>query len=318
MRALILICLSLACAAHPVFAAARLSLGYGMQLNSILNSTLNTNLSKLVLNSDSKTLEGTSGTNAYSTVWSSGNGSETTGAYALVHLPELRLAADWPALREWQMGVYGSISGIVPQTSALYLGSYELKEGQQCMGVDYAKCPLAATNFVGSGGSGLYDAELRSHLRFMNINAGMTLGKKIAALWQGDLIFNAEFGLNVQTFSVNSQFIANRCSSGESPPCASTTQVRVVQSELKTAAAYALGPVLGASLRYERPQAFWFAEIGTSVTFLIARLENSGYTSFLAAGTQAFSQTIAGQGVEATQNIFAVLPSVTLRAGIRL
>ncbi len=300
----------------PLSAGARISLGYGMQLNSMLNSTFNGNLGKMVLNESGQALNGTSGTNAYSSVWSA-SGSDTA-AYALVHLPELRIAADLGAPQAFHLGVFASVSGLVPQTSAYYLGSYQLSEAATCSGINYNKCPLAATNFVAASGNATYDAELRSNLRFMNVIAGLTFGKKIATIATGDVILNGEFGINVQAFSVSSQFVASRCSGGGSTPCASTSQVRVIQSELKTASTYALGPVLGVSLRYERPQAFWFVELNAAATVLFYRLENSGYTSFVAGGTIAFSQTATAQGVEAAQNVFAVLPAVTLRFGVRL
>lgn len=301
----------------PHAANTRISLGYGMQLNSVLNSALNANLKKMILNEGGPNLSGETGVNFYNTTWS-GNEADVS-AYPLVHLPELRFSADWGVPQVLHWGVFASLSGIMPQTSAYYPGSYQLKENATCSGVDYAKCPLAATNFVASSsGTATYSGELRSNLRFTNIVAGITLGKKIGSVWAGDIIFSGEAGVNVQTFAVNTQFVASRCSNGGSTPCAQNSQVRVVQSELKTSASYAFGPVLGASLRYERPQAFWFAELGVSVVLLFSRWENSGYTSFLAAGTQAFSQTSVAQGVEATQNNFAVLPAVILRLGVRL
>jgi hypothetical protein len=300
----------------PLSAGMRISLGYGMQLNSMLNKTQSSNLEKMILNQSGTSLTGITGTNAYSSTWSA-SGAETA-AYPLVHLPEIRFAADWGMPQTLHLGFFALVSGFVPQTSAYYLGSYQLREGEVCSGIDYAKCPLAATNFVAASGSALYDAELRSHSRFMNLSLGVALGKKIATIAAGDLIVNGELGVSVQAFSTSSQFVASRCSGGGSTPCASTAQVRVVQSELKTAAAYALGPVFGVNLRYERPQASWFAELNASAVVLFSRLESSGYTSFVAAGTIGFSQTPVAQGVEAVQNVFAVLPSVTLRLGVRL
>ncbi|MBN8220866.1 MAG: hypothetical protein J0L53_08065 [Spirochaetes bacterium] len=318
MLRLFLIGSFLAAWALPLGAVARVSLGYGLQLNSFMNSTLNTNLQKMILNSDGKRLEGLSGSNAYSSAWSTSNGSETTNAYALAPLPELRFSADWGAPPAMQLGVYAAVSGMVPQTTAYYEGAFQLQEGQTCSGVDYTKCPLAATNFVAAGGTATYNAELRSNLRLLNLTVGLTLAKKIAEIAGGGLVLSGEFGLNVQSFALHSQFVATRCSNSTATPCASNTQVRVVQSELKTTSAYAVGPVIGATLRYERPQSFWFAELGASVTVLFSRLENTGYTSFAAAGTVAFSQTQLAQGVEAAQNVIAVLPAVVLRAGVRL
>lgn len=307
----------LAPAVYSLGAVTRISLGYGTLLNALPNIAFNDNLRKMILNDGGPNLLGTTGINSYNTSWS-GNGADVT-AYPLVHLPELRVAAEWVSPQAMQWGVFASISGFIPQTSAYYLGSYQLKEATVCSSVDYARCPLAATNFVASSsGTGTYDAELRSHLRFANIVVGLTLGKKIGSVWAGSVFFSGEAGINVQTFAINTQFVASRCSNGGSTPCAQNAQVRVVQSELNTSASYAFGPVLGASLRYERPQAFWFAEMGVSVALLFSRWENSGYTSFLAAGTQAFSQTSVAQGVEATQNNFAVLPAVILRLGVRL
>lgn len=315
MRPLILI-LFLAPAAVTQAATTRVSLGYGLQLNSFLNSALNANLKKMILNDGGKNLTGITGVNSYDTTWA---GSEAdVSAYPLVHLPELRFSADWGTPQVLHWGIFASLSGMVPQTSAYYPGSYQLKENATCAGVDYAKCALAATNFVASSGTATYSAELRSHLRFTNIVVGVTLGKKIGSIWAGEVFFSGEAGVNVQTFAVNTQFVASRCSNGGSTPCAQNAQVRVVQSELNTSASYALGPVLGASFRYERPQAFWFVEAGATVVFLFSRWENSGYTDFIAAGTQAFSQTSVAQGVEETQNNFAVLPGVVLRLGVRL
>lgn len=313
-----LICLLSLCCLLPLGATARVSIGYGLQLNSFFNTTLNTNLEKMILNSEGKRLEGLSGTNAYSSAWSTSNGTETTNAYALAPLPEIRFSADWGAPPATQLGIYAAVSGMVPQTTAYFQGDYQLKEGATCSGVDYSKCPLAATNFVGAGGTATYSAELRSHLRLLNLTVGMTLGKKLAGMAGGGLTLSGELGLNIQSFALHTQFVATRCSNGASTPCASNSQVRVVQSELKTTAAYALGPVLGATLRYEKPQSLWFAELGASVTVLFSRLDNTGYTSFAAAGTVAFSQTQLAQGVEAAQNIIAVLPAVVLRAGVRL
>jgi hypothetical protein len=56
---------------------------------------------------------------------------------------------------------------------------------------------------------------------------------------------------------------------------------------------------LGATLRYERPQSFWFAELGLSTTLLFYKLENSGYSNFIAAGTVAFSQSSSALGIDA-------------------
>ncbi|HMY11444.1 MAG TPA: hypothetical protein PKC74_07460, partial [Turneriella sp.] len=237
--------------------------------------------------------------------------------YTLLSLPELRVTSDWQSgASTW--GIFTSLSGIVPQTSMYYAGGYQVKESRTCAGVDYTNCPLAALNFVSASGTGVYDIEVRTATRFYSFSGGMTWGRSIGQAWGGELAFAAELGLNVQSFTAYSQFAAVRCSNGGSAPCAQVAQVRSVQGELNVQALFAVGPYLGAVLRYERPQNQWFAELGVSAIFQFTRLANSGYTNFVAGGTVAFSQTSQALGVNAVQDIFAVLPALSVRAGIRL
>jgi hypothetical protein len=62
------LCAALA-GALPVEAETRLSLGYGMQLNSMLNSTLNDNLQKQVLNAGAAPIVGQSAGTDYRSTW---------------------------------------------------------------------------------------------------------------------------------------------------------------------------------------------------------------------------------------------------------
>lgn len=304
----------------PVALSARtyISLGYGMQLNSMLNSTLKSNLQKLALNQASAPLVGISGLAAYNSNWSA-SPADGTSPYAFVGLPEVRIASEWDVVRiGGRIGFFGSVSGFLPQTNSYYKGSQTLTEAKSCPSVDYLNCPLGATNFVTTAGSATYDAEIRSSLRFYNLTGGFTFTRKITSVAAGDIVVGGELGLNVQSLAVTTQFVSSRCTTGGSSPCASISQARVFQGELRTQAVYALGPVLGATVRYERPQSFWFAEIGLSATLLFYKLENSGYSNFIAAGTVAFSQSSTAAGIDATQNIIVVLPAAILRFGVHL
>lgn len=295
-----------------------ISLGYGMQLNSMLNSTLKSNLQKLILNQSSAPLVGISGLAAYNSNWSA-SPADGASPYTFVGLPEVRVATDWDVAKlGGRIGFFGSVSGFLPQTNSYYLGSLALTEAKGCPTVDYATCPLGATNFVSSSGTATYDAEVRSSLRFYNLVGGFTFTRKVASVASGDLVVGGELALNVQSLAVTTQFVGSRCTTGGSSPCNSISQSRVFQGELRTQAVYALGPVLGATVRYERPQSFWFAELGLSATLLFYKLENSGYSNFIAAGTVAFSQSSTAAGIDATQNIIAVLPAAIIRFGVHL
>jgi hypothetical protein len=92
----------------------------------------------------------------------------------------------------------------------------------------------------------------------------------------------------------------------------------VIQGEQNAQALLAVGPYLGAVLRYERPQSQWFAELGVSAIFQFSRLQTAGYTNFVAGGTIAFTQTSTALGIDAVQDFFAVLPALNIRAGVRL
>ncbi len=303
-------------AGSSLSAATRVSLGYGMQLNSILNSTLGSNVQKQVLNSGAVPLVGQSAGTDYRSAWSA-SADDSVTPYALVSVPELRISSDFVSGSS-TLGFFTSLTGIVPQTSLYSAGSYQLKEGVTCAGVQYATCPLAAVNFVGASGTGTYDSEIRTNLRFYALTGGMTWSRALGSKWQGDLTLVTEFGVNVQSFAARTEFSATRCTTGSSIPCAQIADVRAVQGELKTESVYAFGPVIGATLRYERPQAGWFLEAGASALFLFARLQNSGYTNFVGGSSVAFTQSSASMGIDTAQNVFAVLPSVTVRCGIRL
>lgn len=302
--------------ASPVLAVTRISLGYGVQMNSMLNTVLTENMNKQLVNSGSVSLVGQSAGVDYRSLWS-GTPGEDVSPYMLLSLPELRVTSDWQSgANTW--GIFTSLSGIVPQTSMYYAGGYQVKESRTCAGVDYTNCPLAALNFVSASGTGVYDIEVRTATRFYSFSGGMTWGRSMGQAWGGELAFAAELGLNVQSFTAYSQFAAVRCSNGGSAPCAQAAQVRTVQGELNSQAVFAAGPYLGAVLRYERPENQWFAELGVSAIFQVTRLANSGYTNFVAGGTVAFTQTSTALGVNAVQDIFAVLPALSVRAGIRL
>lgn len=297
-------------------ARMRISLGYGMQLNAMLNSTLGDNMKKQVLNSGAVPLVGQSAGTDYRSTWSATTDASIT-PYALVSLPELRISSDWVAgTATW--GFFTALTGIVPQTSAYSTGAYQLKEATTCAGVQYATCPLAAVNFVGASGTATYDSEIRTNLRFYALTGGMTMSRPLGNRWQGDLTLVTEFGVNVQTFAARTEFAANRCTTGSSIPCAQIADVRTVQGELKSESVYAFGPTLGATLRYERPLERWYLEAGASAIFLFMRIQNTGYTNFVGGSSVAFTQSSATLGVEPVQNIFAVLPSITLRCGIKL
>lgn len=315
----ILVCLFVVLCA-PLFARTGISLGYGMQLNSMLNSTLKSNLQKLVLNQGAQPLVGQSVGTDYSSNWSGSASDGDVVPYALVSLPEIRITSSWVAGNNI-LGFFTALTGIVPQTSAYYLGGTQLKEtsaASPCSGVNYANCPLAAMGFVGSGGTAIYDTEVRTNLRSFNISGGLTLAKKLGNKWSGEVLLQAEFGVNIQQFSATTQFAATRCTTGASAPCAQSSQSRVVQGELKTQSNYALGPQLGVNARYERPQSAWFFEAGLTVVVLFSRLENVGYTNFVAGGSVAFTQSASALGIDAVQNNIAVLPAVVLRAGFYL
>lgn len=303
--------------AAPLFARTGISLGYGLQLNSMLNSTLKGNLQKLVLNQAAQPLVGQSVGTDYNSNWSSSASDGDIAPYALVSLPEVRVTSSWLAGKN-TLGFFTALTGIVPQTSTYYLGGMQLKEtsaASPCSGVNYAACPLAAMGFVGSGGTAIYDTEVRTNLRSFNISGGFTFARKAGNMWSGDIVLQAEFGLNIQQFSATTQFAATRCTTGASAPCAQNSQSRVVQGELKTQSHYAFGPQFGLNARYERPQSAWFLELGLSAVVLFSRLESVGYTNFVAGGTVAFTQTSSALGIDAVQNNIAFLPAVLLRAG---
>jgi len=301
-----------------IHARTRISLGYGAQLNGLLNQRLDENLNRTFFNSGSTPLQGYSGNQLYDSNW--GLSGISAAAYSFVQLPEVRVTSDLKgrSASESPWGIFASLSGIVPQTTAYALGSATLRETNTCTGVDYSKCPVAALGFVSSAGTALYDIEVRSQMRFFNLNAGVSYTRKIGMVAGGEISYVTELGLTMQSFAVSSQFIASRCTNGMSTPCSQTAQLRIVQGELKTTSLYSLGPVMGFNLRYERPASSWFVEAAATVVFLYTRLENSGYVNFLAGGTAALSQANLAAGVDAAQNNFAVLPAAVLRIGVRL
>ena len=77
-------------------------------------------------------------------------------------------------------------------------------------------------------------------------------------------------------------------------------------------------PVLGSTLRYQRPNSSVFLELSASAVFLFMRVQNTGYTNFIGGSSVAFTQTSGALGVAAEQDIFSILPSLTVRCGIRL
>lgn len=319
-RAIITYLFAVTLVTTTLHARTGLSLGYGMQLNSMLNATLKGNLQKLVLNQSAQPIIGQSVGTDYSSNWSGSASDGEVAPYPLVSLPEVRLTSSWVAGNN-NLGFFTALTGIVPQTSAYYLGGVQLKEtsaASPCSGVNYASCPLAAMGFVGSGGTAIYDTEVRTNLRSFNISGGFTFARKVANVWAGEVALQAEFGLSIQQFSATTQFAALRCTTGGSAPCAQNSQSRVVQGELKTQSNYAFGPQIGLNARYERPQSAWFIETGVNVVVLYSRIENAGYTNFVAAGTVAFTQTASALGIDASQNNIAVLPAVLLRAGFYL
>lgn len=300
----------------PLHAAARLSLGYGMQLNTMLHTVMAENAKKQILNTGAVSLLGQSAGTGYSSLWS-GAFADDLAPYALLSLPEIRVTSDWRAgANTW--GVFTSFSGFLPQTSLYYYGGYRLTEERTCAVIDYTNCPLAALGFVSAAGKGDYDIEVRTAARLYSFSGGVTWGRGMGEVWGGEFSFVTEAGLNVQSASYTSQFAALRCSGGSAPPCALSAQVRSVQGELASQALLAFGPYLGAVLRYERPQNRWFAELGISAVFLYARFTHTGYTNFTAGGTVAFAQTSAALQIAAVQEVFAVLPALSARAGIRL
>jgi hypothetical protein len=309
------LCAALA-SALPVQAETRLSLGYGMQLNSMLNSTLNDNLQKQVLNSGAAPIVGQSAGTDYRSNWK-GETGETLSAYHLISLPELRISSDFSA-GQAKVAFFGALSGIVPQTSAYYAGSYQLSEATTCSGVQYATCPLAAVNFVSASGKATYDSEIRTNLRFYAITVGMSYTKILGPAIGGEFALAGELGIMTQVYAARTEFSVNRCTTGGSVPCAQIADVRAVQGELTTESVYAFGPVLGATLRYQRPDTSVYFELGASAVFLFMRLQNSGYTNFVGGSSVAFTQSSQVLGVQSEQDTFSILPSVTVRCGIKL
>ena len=319
-RAIVTFLFAVTVVTATLHARTGISLGYGLQLNSMLNSALKANLQKLVLNQSAQPITGQSVGTDYNSNWSGSASDGDVAPYPLVSLPEIRITSSWAAGNNI-LGFFTALTGIVPQTSAYYLGGTQLKEtsaASPCSGVNYANCPLAAMGFVGSGGTAIYDTEVRTNLRSFNFSGGLTLARKVGNVWGGEVVLQAEFGLSVQQFSATTQFAALRCTTGASAPCAQSSQSRVVQGELKTQSNYAFGPQIGLNARYERPQSAWFLETGISIVVLYSRIENAGYTNFVAGGTVAFTQSASALGIDASQNNIAVLPAVLLRAGFYL
>jgi len=297
-------------------ATTRISLGYGMQLNSMLNAAIDANVQRLVLNSGNAPVVGQSAGTDYRSNWSA-SADGGVGPYPLLSLPEIRLASTIVG-KNSEYGVYTSLTGIVPMTAGYYLGNMQLKESRTCSGVDYGNCPLAAVNFVSSAGTAMYDTEVRTNLRSFNISGGFIYARKVGNRWGGDLVLQGEFGVNIQSIAATTQFSGLRCTTGAAAPCAQAAQSRALQGELKTQSDYALGPQIGLTLRFERPQAFWFAEIGATTTVLFSRFTNAGYTNFVAGGTVAFTQSSTTLGIDAVQQNFAVLPAIVFRLGVNL
>jgi len=310
---------AIACILAPLELKARtyLSLGYGLQLHSLANKTLAANVNKMATNSGAVGMTGISGLAPYSTNWSL---APQPTEFAFVGLPELRVNTDWSltsAGRELgRVGFFASASGGLPQTIHYYSGSTTLKETNICTSTDYAKCPLAASGFV-TAGSGSYSGELRSSLRFFNLAVGFTFAKNLLPLGKGgDLVLGAELGLALQSFAVTTQWAFARCTTGAAIPCANLPESRVHQGEIRQQAVYALGPVIGASVRYERTNSFWFAELALQSTFLFSKIESNGYTNFVAAGTVAFTQSSTVQGVSDSESVLIILPAAVLRLGV--
>lgn len=318
MRLRSFICFSVAAlvGAAPTAAQTRVSLGYGLQLNSMLNGTLNSNLQKQVLNVGGTPLVGQSAGTDYRSTWK-GEAGDPVSAYALASVPELRLATDIGAAKN-RLGFYTALTGILPQTSTYSAGSYELSEAAVCSGVQYATCPLAAVNFVGASGKGTYDSEIRTNLRFYALTVGVSQTAALGTRYGGQWSLAGELGMMAQVFSARSEFSLSRCTSGGAIPCAQIADLRAVQGELKTESVYAFGPVLGATLRYQRPNSTVFFELAGSAVFLFMRLQNTGYTNFIGGSSVAFTQSAQALGIAAEQDVFSVLPSLTVRCGIRL
>jgi hypothetical protein len=315
MRAALITALSLWWV-KPSLAVTRVALGYGLQANSMLNHLLLENMNKQILNSGALSLLGQSAGTNYRSTWAAALADEAV-PYILVSLPEIRMSSDWQwGANTW--GVFTSLSGMVPQTTLYYAGGYQLNESRTCPGIDYANCPLAALNFVSASGIGVYDIEVRTATRFYSFSGGMSWTRPVGLAAGGKFSLATEFGLNLQSLTAYSQFAAVRCANGSSAPCAQASQVRVIQGEQNAQALLAVGPYLGAVLRYERPQSQWFAELGVSAIFQFSRLQTAGYTNFVAGGTIAFTQTSTALGIDAVQDFFAVLPALSVRAGVRL
>lgn len=295
------------------FATLHVSLGYGLEYDSMLAARVDDTFRKQFLNEQQKALRGMSAGNNYSTQW----GAQTDGSFGMYHffhLPELRLVNEWGSTG-W--GSFLAIGGVLPQTTALYEGSYTLQEAKTCAGVDYANCPLAALALVDSSGRALYDAQLNTSWRSVRLTTGATWRRVLGALWGGEISFLAELGLSWQSFSATTQFVATRCSTGEALPCAQLSSVRVVQGESHAQSTFALGPHIGTTLRYEKKSEIWFAELSLSNVGLLVRQETTGYTSFVAGSTNAFSTTSQDAGVNRAETFFVLLPTVSIRAGLR-
>ncbi|MBV6492905.1 MAG: hypothetical protein LDLANPLL_00910 [Turneriella sp.] len=261
-------------------------------------------------------LSGFSGVTPYASEW---RATEfIPELYPLRPVLDLRASIDIMKIQNFTVEAFASVSGIIPLSTAYQDGIYQVHEKNTCVSVDYTNCPLAALNFVDTSGAGTYAAQLNSNLYSTSLVGGVTFFHPIGIGLEGLWSYGGDLGIVAQTFLQSATFVASRCADGSSTPCAQENQVRVVQGELKTTAAYSFGPLVGLTLRYERENSWWFAEFGTTVVFLFSRWENSGYTNFVAAGTQAFTQSAHEMGVVDAVNTFAVLPRFVLRAGVRL
>ncbi|MCX7631770.1 MAG: hypothetical protein N2Z22_00400 [Turneriella sp.] len=293
--------------------ALKLSLGYGIQANALLHRHLQQSALRQMANSAGKGLFGQGGTTQYSSLWQA-SFSDSPSFSPLVHVPELRLGSAWDS--RWQ--VFATLGGLLPQTVSEGGGNYQLAESAQYSGANYAQCPLAAIQFVAPTGSGHYQWEHSTALRFWNFNLGaqyLLTAQKWAGVEFGIL---AELGFGLHAISSYTQFVGVRCTDGTPPPCAQIGSVRVVQGEQRGQSAPALGPHAALLVRYERPQQRWFAEIGLSATFLFVRWHTEGYTHFVAATTIAFAQTAEELGIARAQSFWLVLPALQFRCGVKL
>jgi hypothetical protein len=200
---------------------------------------------------------------------------------------------------------------------AYYAGSYQLSEAAECSGVQYATCPLAAVNFVGASGKGTYDSEIRTNLRFYAITVGMSYTKSLGARYGGELVACGRAGIMTQVFSARTEFSLSRCTTGGSIPCGQIADLRAVQGELKTESVYAFGPVLG-DAALPAPNSGFFLSSALRRFFCFMRLQNTGYTNFVGGSSVAFTQSSQVLGIAAEQDTFSILPSLTVRCGIRL